>query len=297
MSIAETKENIVILLENIIKRSETIEKQSGGKTLLEIDMVMDDIRLLYREMDRLRKLTEVESMENYPGLRDRNLASARNPTNHSPAQQTAHHEREHTPVAKPEPTTTEPIQAPEQPIQAQEKQGERAKETKATEEQKKSSAPLEKKSVTEIPNPEKKQEPVNKPAAKVEPIATPKGSPVSEKDTGMLVGEKYAPEKSSVHERLAQIKEDVSIGARMQSKPVSNIKEAIGLNEKFLFINELFNGDINAYNESINQLNSCESIHQAFEMLNNLTSDYNWDGKRSGETIDKFANLVQRRYM
>jgi len=297
MSIAETKENIVILLENIIKRSETIERQTGSKTLLEIDMAMEDIRLLYREMDRLRKFTEVENMQNFPGLRERNLASAVKPATHQPAQQGASDETQHTPVKKDEPVAPEPVPVPDPPAKAPEQQIEREKETKAPVAPEQPAAPPVKEPVAEMPKPENKPEPASKPAAKAKTTHHPQESPISEKDTGMLVGEKYASEKSSVHERLAQIKEDMSIGARMQSKPVSNIKEAIGLNEKFLFINELFSGDINAYNESINQLNSCESIHQAFEMLNNLTSEFNWDGKRSGETIDKFANLVQRRYM
>lgn len=297
MSIAETKENIVILLENIIKRSETIEKQTGSKTLLEIDMAMEDIRLLYREMDRLRKFTEVENMQNFPGLRERNLASATKSANHVPLQPRTSEDTQHTPVKKEEPVAPEPVPVPDPPAKVPEQQIEREKETKAPEAPEQPAAPPVKEPVAEMPKPEKKPEPVSKPVAKEKPTPPPQESQSSEKDAGMLVGEKFASEKSSVHERLAQIKEDMSIGARMQSKPVSNIKEAIGLNEKFLFINELFNGDINAYNESINQLNSCESIHQAFEMLNNLTSDYNWDGKRSGETIDKFANLVQRRYM
>ncbi|MFW5707904.1 MAG: hypothetical protein ACOC12_08290, partial [Bacteroidota bacterium] len=80
-------------------------------------------------------------------------------------------------------------------------------------------------------------------------------------------------------------------------KPVANIKEAIGINEKFLFINELFSGDLKAYNDAVQQLNNCSSIQEAFELLNRYTEDFQWDGQRSAETIEKFANIVQRRYM
>lgn len=134
------------------------------------------------------------------------------------------------------------------------------------------------------------------------PAATPKvreNVPANESSEKRrhLVGEKFSHEKSSVHERLAQIRDDKSIGMRLQFKPVNNIRDAIGLNEKFLFINELFSGDINAYNDAVNNLNAQASVHEAFELLNNLTEDFKWDGHRSADTIEKFANLVQRRYM
>ncbi len=292
MSIAETKENIVILLENIIKRSEIIERQTGSKNLLEIDMAMEDIRLLYREMDRLRKFIEVENIQNRPGIREINMASSEKSENHEPFQESSN---QHTPTQKNEPVV--PAAEPDASVKVVEHQIAKKDEEKVVEVTEHPPAPHAKEPVEEVPKPEKTPEPLRNPTAEANPIQPEQQLQTTIKKAGILVGEKFSSEKSSVHERLAQIKDDTSIGARMQSKPVSNLKEAIGLNEKFLFINELFNGDINAYNESINQLNSRESIHQAFEMLNGLTSEYNWDGKRSGETIDKFANLVQRRYM
>ncbi|MBW6478722.1 MAG: hypothetical protein K0B37_04775 [Bacteroidales bacterium] len=241
MKLTETKENIVNLLENIIKRTELIERQSGSRNLLEIDLAMEDIRMLYRELNLLRKFSENENLAEAPVI-----------------------------IRDPKEERTD---APEQ---SQVKPQEKVSEPEAAK-------PVEKK-VEEKPR-EVKEEPL----VKVEPEPVETSKP--------LVGEKYSSEKSSIHERLAQIKDDKSIGARMQYKPVKNIKEAIGINEKFLFINELFNGDLKAYNESIEKINDFPSIHEAFEFLNRLTFEFQWDGQRSADTIEKFANLVQRRYM
>ena len=100
-----------------------------------------------------------------------------------------------------------------------------------------------------------------------------------------------------MHQRIASQKEDKSIGTRLQQQPIGHIKEAIGLNEKFLFINELFNGDIQAYNEAIANLNDMGDLTSAFDYLNKLTKDQGWDAGRSAETIEKLASFVQRRYM
>lgn len=111
------------------------------------------------------------------------------------------------------------------------------------------------------------------------------------------VKDKLSGEDNSVHQRIASQKEDKSIGARLQQHPIGHIKEAIGLNEKFLFINELFNGDIQAYNEAIANLNDMGDLTKAFDYLNKLTKDHGWDAGRSAETIEKLAGFVQRRYM
>jgi hypothetical protein len=339
MNIEEVKDNIALLLNNIRKRFEMIDRQHAGKALLETDLMMEDIRLLYRETDLLRKLSEAEvntgrnSRErNYQDtnaevpLRREPEAQAAAPRAHDPVS-----EQQPTPVAQqPAPLAQQPAQAPQQPTPARQEQPQQP--TPAP--QQPVAAPEQQpESINHIPDPVApatppppvrepllqhtpppapplEQQPLqqsfvaeqyHKPApAVVHPAPTP---PVREKAPAPvekkrnLVGERFSNEKNSVHERLAQIRDDKSIGMRLQFKPVTNIREAIGLNEKFLFINELFSGDINAYNDAVNNLNSKASVHEAFELLNILTEDFKWDGQRSADTIEKFANLVQRRFM
>jgi hypothetical protein len=308
MSIVEVKDSIVNLLGNIVKRSEIIEKQSGTRNLLEIDLAMEDIRLLYREMDRLRKFTEVGNTVDPFHTPERTVTVPKAekvsepvsgvvttpPTDTAPA----YKKEEETPpnTAQPEPQKVEPT--PE-PVRETAPVAEASKQP--VEEHKPAAAAkpaMPERSVVNDPSNNGNAEK----AARMETPAVKAKQPqvaaeTDDKNQKKLVGEKYMAGQNSIHERLAQMKDDKSIGARMQFKPIENIKDAIGLNEKFLFINELFAGDINAYNQSVSELNSCPSIHEAFELLNKLTSEFQWDGQRSAETIEKLANLVQRRFM
>ncbi len=111
------------------------------------------------------------------------------------------------------------------------------------------------------------------------------------------IGDRFGNDDKSLHQRISSQKEDRSIGTRLQQHPITNIKDAIGLNEKFLFINELFQGDIQAYNDALTRLNSMGSLKEAFEFLNNLTNIHKWDANRSAETVEKLAGFVQRRYL
>ena len=77
---------------------------------------------------------------------------------------------------------------------------------------------------------------------KIKPKAPKSGKPESGK------------RESPVGERF-HAGEELSIAERMQKSSISNIREAIGINEKFLFINELFNGDLGRYNKILDDIN------------------------------------------
>lgn len=99
----------------------------------------------------------------------------------------------------------------------------------------------------------------------------------------------------SLYDKITSSKEDKSIATRSQTKPVSDLKKSIGINEKFSFINELFDGDLNAYNEAIEKLNSSQNHESAVSLLNNeLATKFGWDN--SGESLEKLRTLVDRRF-
>ncbi len=91
------------------------------------------------------------------------------------------------------------------------------------------------------------------------------------------IADKYKNETKSVNEKIQKNKTDKSIGLKMLHNPIKDLKSAIGINEKFLFINELFKGNMKAYNDSIINLNDSESYDKAFEYLDKLKNDYKWE--------------------
>jgi len=70
---------------------------------------------------------------------------------------------------------------------------------------------------------------------------------------------------------------DNSIAAKITKKKTSDLKSIIGINEKFLFINELFNGNMQDYNEAVNSLNSFTDHEEASNFIESLKQSNNWD--------------------
>jgi len=80
----------------------------------------------------------------------------------------------------------------------------------------------------------------------------------------------------------------------IQKPSIADIKSAIGINDRFQFSNELFQGNMQEYEIGIQQLNSSENIDSAMVYFNSLKKLYNWDMKN--ETVIRLLELVERRY-
>jgi hypothetical protein len=87
-----------------------------------------------------------------------------------------------------------------------------------------------------------------------------------------------------------------SIGENKPTEPtvttgaISSLRTAIGLNDRFLFIREIFGNNTDKYNTVIDKLDKLETIQQAVDYLKaNLTLQKN-------ETSMKFVDLLKRRF-
>jgi hypothetical protein len=111
----------------------------------------------------------------------------------------------------------------------------------------------------------------------------------------LTLGDTLKQEKQTIHDKLAlSNKEDKSVASKLQNNPISDIKKAIGINEKFQFINELCKGNIQDYNEIINSLNNFSSKDEALEYYQQLKEKYSWsDDLESAKTL---LDIIIRRY-
>jgi hypothetical protein len=77
----------------------------------------------------------------------------------------------------------------------------------------------------------------------------------------------------------------------MQSKPIQDIASAISLNDKFIFIRELFKGDKEQYFETIQLLNNFDTYENAIGFLNE-----NFDWEAEDPNFERLKELVKRKF-
>jgi hypothetical protein len=94
----------------------------------------------------------------------------------------------------------------------------------------------------------------------------------------------------------AQIAErDKNLPTSANALPITDLKSAINLNDKLLYIKDLFNGYSLAYSEAIEIVNRFNTYEEAERFLKtNYVAKNNWEGKAA--TAEKFYNLLRRRY-
>lgn len=90
--------------------------------------------------------------------------------------------------------------------------------------------------------------------------------------------------------------EDNSLASRLRKSKITDLKASIGLNERFLFANELFNGNMEAFNRALNELNHIDSKDGADYFINmQLKERYSWNDE--SEVTLRFLDLVERRFL
>lgn len=85
-----------------------------------------------------------------------------------------------------------------------------------------------------------------------------------------------------------------SVGEKLQHKKITDLKASIGINEKFQFINELFEGNMKEYNVAIDQINNFTEHEDAENYLADLRDMYKWN--EENPIAKNFLDLVQRRF-
>lgn len=104
----------------------------------------------------------------------------------------------------------------------------------------------------------------------------------------------FSVSKETISDKFVE-KDEKNLADKLQQIQLSDLRSAIGINEKFLFINELFNGDMGRYNKILDELNSMQSKTGLSTYLMELKIEKQWN--EDMEAYIKFKELVDRRFV
>ena len=100
-------------------------------------------------------------------------------------------------------------------------------------------------------------------------------------------------ESRSVNDKLNETKTEVS--SKLSEGPVKDLKRAIGINDRFLYINELFRGDEMMYERSIKTINGFIIFAEAeYWIKRELKIKLGW--LDTNLIVKQFDHLVRRRF-
>ena len=130
---------------------------------------------------------------------------------------------------------------------------------------------------------------VQAPSPAMEPVSTATATPQQE----VKLYEKFKTEKPNLNETLKR--SDEGKMAVQDTRKIETLKESISINQRFAFINELFNGENMEYHEAIQKLDSFPDAESAKNyLMNDLTQQHNWVKKE--EHLNKLLRLIDRKF-
>lgn len=143
------------------------------------------------------------------------------------------------------------------------------------------------------PEPKTVQEPLPPPAPAVkEPAPAAPAPAVTARDA---VDEKILSDRfrgrTTLHETLHRnvAKEGATLG---QAKPVTSLMSAIGINDRFTFVRELFGNDTAFFEHTIQILNDASSFNDAY---NYMITNHDWD--MDSEPVQLLLEMIRRKFI
>lgn len=314
MSINIIKEEIDILIDTIREQHDIIKDYKGRIPQIELDIIMSNVRDLYEYLTELNKINNLrkaqQPIEVSPEIMEKLSVSKKDKTEKKQEAETTETLVESVKIPevqteeKPEPVSVEINNiVEEKPVIEEVKvDSENIEEIAADLVDVINNEPSEDElkiaddiiehveEKTEIKIQEVKKE--TKKASKSEKAAIIDLFAETDKTS---LSDKFKDEKKSLNEKLGEEKKEKSIADKIQKKPIKDLKTAIGINDKFIFINELFKGSLQDYNKAIESINALGSGNEAFAYIEELKERYKWDEKP--EIYIKLEDFVIRKFL
>lgn len=103
------------------------------------------------------------------------------------------------------------------------------------------------------------------------------------------------PEETIEIPKIETVVSKKEVAEKIALEPIKDLRSAIGINDKFQFMEELFNKDESLFESSIKTINSYKNIAEAqFWIKQNLRNKYNW--VEESTAVMAFDQLVKRRF-
>jgi hypothetical protein len=163
---------------------------------------------------------------------------------------------------------------------------------------------LFKKLQTVTTSPVKEKPPVKEEVITEKPIEKPTAEP-TEKFTekppekllkkpveSIIIADQFSNRPESFNEKLGGGTHEDDVLEILKTKPLTSLDEAIGVNDKFLFIREIFDGKVESYNQAIEKLESVGSLSDAMAVIMSYT------GENTGnEAVKQLLDLIKRKFL
>lgn len=112
-------------------------------------------------------------------------------------------------------------------------------------------------------------------------------------DPNISLADKFRTEDNSINQRFVSADNSL-LNEISKLNPLTDMRQGIGINDRFMFVRELFANDSEKYNQTVEAINTAGTIEKALTITDRASEFFSW--QQDNETVQKFILLVYRRY-
>lgn len=149
--------------------------------------------------------------------------------------------------------------------------------------------PLEELEEIETPTPEESasQEEINN---EFEPIEEEELEPVTDN-----INQQYKGDIKTLNQQYEEKEKSKTVAAALETKSLSNLKNNININQRYMFVNDLFEGNDKDYEVAMDEVEKCDSFDSSVELLvQNYAKKYAWD--MNADEVKELLKVIFKRF-
>lgn len=111
------------------------------------------------------------------------------------------------------------------------------------------------------------------------------------KSQSTIIADKFTGPSGTVSDKFESNNKDDNLASYIKrSKHVNNLADAIGISDRFLFIREIFKGNLSEYDQAMDKLNRAESLPDAKAIIMSYTGE-----NEESEVVLQLLEIVKRK--
>lgn len=105
-----------------------------------------------------------------------------------------------------------------------------------------------------------------------------------------IIADRFSHLSSRINEQLGNQKDEDDVLEVIRKKPITKLEDAIGINDRYLFIREIFDNNKDTYRQAISQLDKADNLKDARTIIMSYTGE-----NKESRAVKQLINLVKRK--
>lgn len=106
-----------------------------------------------------------------------------------------------------------------------------------------------------------------------------------------IIADTFGKISDNINEKLGNLRDENDFSDYFKSQPLSSLSQAIGINDRFLFIRELFSGNSETYSKAIMKIDEATNLSDAKALILDFAGD-----RIETEAGQQLMDLVKRKF-